>query len=244
MPRPTPGTPPWLHRAPSPAADGRVFCIPHAGCGTGIFAEWPAQTGGVEFLHVELPGRISRYGETMPGTFQELAASMIAGLGPYLDVPYAFFGHCWSALAAYEATVQAERSGLPAPARLFVSSQLAPQDGPEGRMLSMDDTQLAGELAATIREQGNEPHPELIAMYVKVLRADVEVSRRYVVPQPARLACPITAIGWEDDEEVSASVMGGWASCGQTTFELFPGRHHAFMAAPAELLAQLSRGVR
>jgi surfactin synthase thioesterase subunit len=244
MPRPTPGTPPWLHRAPSPTAAGRVFCIPHAGCGTGIFNPWPPDKDGVEFLYVELPGRLSRFGEKMPDTFQELAAAMIAGLRPYLDVPYAIFGHCWSALLAYEATAQLERSALPQPARLYVSSQLAPQDGPSGRMLGMDDAQLAEELAVTIREQGNQPHPELVAMYVKVLRGDVEMSRRYVVPDPARLSTPISAIGWDEDEEVAASVMGGWTACGEVDFELFAGRHHQFMTAPAQLLDCLSSGVK
>jgi surfactin synthase thioesterase subunit len=237
-------TSPWLQRAPSPTAASRIFCIPHAGCGTGIFGSWPPDLDGVEFLPVELPGRISRFGEAMPRTFAELAAVMIGGLAPYLDVPYAFFGHCWSALAAYEATTQLERSSLPGPARLFVSSQVAPQDGPVSRMLAMDDTELAVELAAMIRDQGQEPHQELVAVYVRVLRADVEVSRHYVVPQPVRSICPVTAIGWSDDAEVRPAEMNGWAACGDTEFQVFPGRHHRFMDAPAELLERLASGVR
>jgi surfactin synthase thioesterase subunit len=245
MPRPEPAaTTSWLQRAPSAGAAGRVFCLPHAGCGASVFGNWPPEQEGVEFLPVELPGRLTRFEEPMPDTFQELAGSLIAALRPYLDVPFAFFGHCWSALAAYEVTAQLQRAGQPAPARLFVSSQLAPQDGPAGRMLEMDDAQLAVELAATIRDQGRQPHPELVAIYLKVLRADVEVSRRYVVPQPLRLDCPITAIGWTDDSEVAADRMAGWAACGETTFPVFPGRHHRFLEAPPELLSTLCAGVR
>lgn len=230
----------WLPRPPSAAAAGRVFCIPHAGSGASIFGNWPAVSGAVEFLPVELPGRITRFGEPMPETFQELAAVMIAGLEPYLDVPFAFFGHCWSALAAYEATAQLERAGLARPTTLFVSSQVAPQDGPVGRMLGMADAELVEELETTIRAQGKQPHPELISFYIGVLRADIEVSRRYVVPDPPRLSCPITAIGWADDTEVKPAQMTGWAACGDTTFELFPGRHHRFIEAPLELLSRLS----
>jgi surfactin synthase thioesterase subunit len=237
------GTSIWLQRAPSPEASGRVFCIPHAGSGASIFDNWPAAQGSVEFLPVELPGRITRFGESMPETFQDLAAAMIAGLEPYLDVPFAFFGHCWSALIAYEATAQLQRAEQPKAERLFVSSQVAPQDGPIGRMLGMEDEELVEELEATIRAQGRRPHPELVAIYVNVLRADVEVSRRYVVPDPLRLSCPITAIGWTDDTEVRPAQMTGWTTCGETTFETFPGRHHRFIEGPPELLSTLRLGL-
>jgi surfactin synthase thioesterase subunit len=232
----------WLQRAPSMEAAGRVFCIPHAGCGASIFGNWPAERGSVEFLPVELPGRLTRFGEPMPETFQDLATAMIADLGPYLDVPFAFFGHCWSALVAYEATAQLQRADLPMAARLFVSSQVAPQDGPVGRMLGMEDAKLREELETTIRAQGSRAHPELVAIYVNVLRADVEVSRRYVVPDPLRLSCPITAIGWTDDTEVRPAQMSGWTVCGETTFEVFPGHHHRFIDAPPELLSILRVG--
>ncbi|MEV6997430.1 thioesterase domain-containing protein [Streptomyces sp. NPDC093982] len=233
---------PWLQRPPSAIATRRVFCVPHAGCGANIFDGWPERQGLVEFLPVELPGRLTRYGDPMPDTFQELAGAVIEGLRPHLDVPYALFGHCWSGLAVYEVAVQLQRAGLQMPQRLFVSGQVAPQDGPVGRMLDMDDAELAHELSLTIRAAGNHPHPELVAIYAKVLRTDVEVCRRYVVPEPTRLNCPVTAIGWADDTEVPPERMAGWAQCADTTFEVFPGRHERFLDAPPELLRTLSAG--
>lgn len=233
----------WLQRKPSRSATGRVFCIPQAGYGSGVFGAWPQVRNGVEFLPVELPGRGARFAESMPASFRELVREMAADLRPYLDVPFAFFGHCWSAHIAYEVTVEVRAAGGPLAAGLFVSSQVAPQDGPFGRMLDMTDADLTDELEATIREQGNRPYPDLLALYVKVLRTDVELARRYRVADPVRVACPIMAIGWTDDDEVRPEQMTGWSRCGDTTFELFAGPHLRFVDAPAELLETLCAGI-
>ncbi|WP_320068793.1 thioesterase II family protein [Micromonospora sp. RTGN7] len=231
---------PWLTAKPSATATARVFLIPYAGCGAGLYRNWPARHAAVDLVPVELPGRETRIAEPVAATFEELAAAMIEGLRPYLDVPFAFFGHCWSALAAYEATAQLQRAGGPRPAHLVVSSQVAPQDGPVGRMLGMTDPEMAEELTTTIQALGGQPHPELVRLYTDVLRADVEASRRYVVPEPLRLDCPITAVGWTEDSEVPADRMAGWNACGDTDFVLFAGRHHRFIDAPGELLRLLS----
>jgi surfactin synthase thioesterase subunit len=243
MPPHVTGRTAWLPRPPSAAPAGRVFCIPYAGCGTSLFRNWPREQDSVEFLPVELPGRETRLAEPVAGTFEELAGAMIKALAPYLDVPFAFFGHCWSALAAYEATARLHRAGLPRPARLFVSSQVAPQDGPVGRMLGMNEEELSEEVSTTIRALGGQPHPELVAIYAEVLRADVDASRQYIVRAPAPLDCPITAIGWTDDGEVRPERMAGWSACGDTTFEVFIGRHYQFIEAPPELLTTLSAGL-
>ncbi|MFI0939405.1 thioesterase II family protein [Streptomyces sp. NPDC021020] len=234
----------WLQRSPSPTVAGRVFCIPHAGCGGSVFEKWPERRDGVEFLAVELPGRLTRFGERMPSTFEELARALVAGIEPYLDLPFAFFGHCWSALAAYEVAVHLDRAGLPMPGRLFVSSQPGPQEKLTGRMISMSEAELAGELKKTVRAMGHEPHPELVSIYIDVLRADIDVSLRYSVPDPPTLSCPITAIGWTDDTEVRPEEMSGWAACGDTDFVVLPGVHHQFIDAPPDLLAALCAGVR
>lgn len=230
---------PWLPRTPSSTATKRVFCFPHAGCGANIFEPWPAEKDGVELLPVELPGRLTRYGDPMPNTFQELAAAVIKGLRPYLDTPFSLFGHCWSGLLAYEVALQLQEAGLPQPERLFISGQLAPQDGPAGRMLEMDDAELEQDLIETVKRAGNEPYPELLAVYTKILRTDVEVCRRYIVPDPTRLDCPITAIGWAEDTDVTPDQMSGWTKCGDTAFKVFSGEHGRFLEAPEELLRTL-----
>jgi len=233
----------WLQREASTAAAARVFCVPHAGSGTSVFDSWPAIRDGVEFLPVELPGRLSRFTERPPPTLNDLAAAMVAGLDRYLDVPFAFFGHCWSAILAYEVTHQLERAGA-TPTRLFVSAEVPPQVGPSGRMLDMDETELAAEVATTIRAAGKNPHPELVSIYVRILRNDIELRRRYTASSPLRLACPITAFGWSEDGEYGPDEMAGWAECGDITFTLFPGHHDRFRDAPPELIDTICAGLR
>jgi surfactin synthase thioesterase subunit len=234
----------WLRRPPSVKATGRVFCIPYSGCGASMYRQWPREQDGVEFLPLELPGHETRFAEPNFGTYQELAKAMAVGLEPYLDVPYGFFGHCGSALAAYEVSAELSRAGYPIPANVFVSSEVAPQDGPYGRFLTMSDAELGVELDTLIRNLGGTPSAELISFYLEVLTADVETNKRYVMPDPFRLPCPITAIGWTEDNEIPFSMMGGWRQCGDITFELLEGRHHRFIEAPPELLAVLCSGVR
>jgi surfactin synthase thioesterase subunit len=233
----------WLIRAPAPTAIGRVFLIPYSGCGASMYRQWPEDQDGVEFLPLELPGHETRFAEPNFGSYQELAKAMAADLTPYLDVPFGFFGHCGSALAAYEVSAELIRTGRPAPTRLYVSSEVAPQDGPAGRFLQMSEAELSAELETLIRELGGTPHPELVALYLEVLCSDVDANKRYVVPDPFRLSCPITAIGWTEDSEISYTSMDGWPQCGDTTFELLPGRHHRFIEAPTDLLGVLRAGL-
>ena len=248
----------WLQRSPSTTVAGRVFLIPHAGCGTSVFRNWPQEQARIEFLPVELPGRLTRFTDPMPKTFQDLAAAMLAGLESYLDVPFAFFGHCWSALAAYEATVALEtlalagraetaaldRADPPRPAGLFVSSLMAPQDEVIGRLMTMNEAQLAEELEKTVRDMGNRPHPELVSIYANILRADLDMSQHYVASDPGPLSCPISAFGWSEDTEVTPAQMTGWAKCGETTLRVLPGQHNRIVDAPPDLLDELCSGLR
>lgn len=165
-------------------------------------------------------------------------------LAPHLDRPYSFFGHCGSALAAYEASVHLQRSGLPTPACLFVSSQVAPQDGPVGRFLSMTDGELLEELAEMTRAMGGTPVPALLQLYVGILRSDVEANKRYVVPDPVRLRCPITAISWSECADLPAAQMSGWSRCGRTRNVVLPGGHHRFLDGESDLLDVLEAGVQ
>lgn len=243
MRRPDGAAPNWFLREPRKDVSARVFCLPYSGCGATMYRRWPLVRDGVEFCAVQLPGRENRMREPSFESYEELAVDLSEGLRPYLNVPFALFGHCSSALAAFETAVRLCETGI-APARLFVSSEVAPQDGPYGYFLELEDQELSRELADLLIGMGGKPHTGLVELMLDVLRRDVNVNKRYVKPDPPRLPCPITAIGWKDDTDIEPRQMTGWSRCGQTELVLLNGGHYEFVEAPDALLDVLVRGVR
>ena len=139
------------------------------------------------------------------------------------------------------------RHDLPVPDRLFVSSQVAPHDGPSSRFLRMTDAELGEELAGLMRTMGSEPHPALIEMALGVLRADVEADRAYRLPEPVRLPSAVHAIGWDSDLEIRPEQLGGWreyAEPGRFCDTVLPGEHYDFLTGPPALLDVLADGMK
>lgn len=227
----------WLLREPADSA-ARLFCLPYSGCGAAMYRDWPRYIGHIEVCPVQLPSRDSRFAEPHFETYERLAAQLIDGLGPFLDRPFALFGHCGSALPAYEVSVQLAQRGGPVPSNLIVSSQVAPHDGPYGRLLGLTEAELAAEVRELMTELGMVVIDDLLEVYLEVLRADIEANKRYHSP-PVRLAHPITAIGWDADTEVSPDLMHGWRDCGDTRFAVLHGRHYQFLKPTDQLLAVL-----
>jgi surfactin synthase thioesterase subunit len=226
----------WFLKELSAEAGARLFCLPYSGCGASMYRRWPQLVGDLEICPVQFPGRESRLREEPARTYQDLALAMAEGLLPYLDRPFAFFGHCGSALAGYETALRLVTRGYPEPARVFLSSQVAPHQGPHGRFLKMTDEELRNEVRELIRQAGGMVLPSLVELSLEILRADIEMNKRYRLDEPARLPCPITAISWRQDAEVDPGLMTGWADCGETVFRLLDGEHYRFMEAPPELM--------
>lgn len=236
----------WLLRRPKDDSPARVFLFPYAGIGASMYTNWPQRIGGAEVCLVQLPARENRLREPHFGTYEELTGPLLEGLAPHLDRPFAFFGHCSGVLPAYAAAAELARQGLRTPDRLIVSSQVAPHDGPYGRLLDLAQDELAEELRTLTRAMGGEPHPDLIEIGVDVLSADIEAYRRYRPGEPERLPTAITTIGWRDDTVVPAGLMGGWsryADEGRTRSVLLEGAHYDFLGAPAALIAELAHDV-
>jgi surfactin synthase thioesterase subunit len=226
----------WLLREPADSPM-RLFCLPYSGCGASMYRAWPRFTGDLETCPVQPPGRENRLRERGHGTYQELAADALEHLGPYFDRPFGLFGHCGSALAAFELAVQLCTNGRRAPAAVFVSSQVAPQDGPYGTLLTMDDTQLRQALRDLFVEMGNPtPSEDLLDVCMRTLRVDVRANARYVMPEPYRLPMPLVSIGWTDDDKVTPAQMAGWPRCGPTIVRVLSGHHFSFLDAPQALL--------
>jgi surfactin synthase thioesterase subunit len=95
---------PWIeYYKPNPQARLRLFCFPYAGGGAAVFRGWVDRMPGiVEVCPVQLPGRETRMKEAPFNRLSTLVPAAAQALLPYLDKPFAFFGHSMGALVSFE----------------------------------------------------------------------------------------------------------------------------------------------
>src|SRR5207237_545469 len=120
---------------------------------------------------------------------------------PYLNKPFAFFGHSMGALLSFELARRLQGQYQLSPVRLFVSGRGAPHlpdlDTPRH---TLPDAELLEEL----RRLNGTPmeildHPELLQLMLPLLRADFAICETYVYADGVRLSCPLTALGGLND---------------------------------------------
>ncbi|MFG2957392.1 thioesterase II family protein [Streptomyces sp. NPDC048291] len=233
---------PWFVRQPSTEHSARIFCFPFSGAGASAFSAWPAEIDDIEVCPVQFPGRENRLGHPHYGTYENLAAELADTLKPFLDRPFAFFGHCAGALPAFETVVRLDDLGLPGPHHLFVSGQPAPHDASHDRMLTMTESELRAEVETFVRDRGIDPRPDMIDMGLSVLLRDHAAARAYRRAEPVAVRCSITVLHWRDDPDVSLDLLQGWRRYSDAVdFQAVDGGHHDFAGAPDALLRSLTR---
>src|SRR5262245_42641441 len=105
----------------------RLFCFHYAGGSAQVFHDWPERLPpSVETATIQLPGRGHRFGEPYFRRLAPLSCITAQELAPYLDKPFAFFGHSIGALLCFETTRDLRRSNRPLPSHLFISATEAP----------------------------------------------------------------------------------------------------------------------
>ncbi|GLZ35173.1 thioesterase [Lentzea sp. NBRC 105346] len=241
----------WLLRNPAPDAEARLFCLPYSGVGASVFRRWPTHIGPLEVVPLQLPGRENRIGQPGYRDFPTFAKDAAEALEPYLDRPYAVFGHCMGAILAHALVTE-----LPEPQRLYVSSSRVPHWAPDRRYRmpapgsvgvyhpSMTEEQLAAEVSRVARTVGGaDLHPDLVPLALRVLRGDLEMCFGYAPPLTPT-GCPISTIGWTDDADVSPDEMGVWQEVAPTTHHVLPGDKLTFLEAPAELQELIEKDFR
>jgi len=164
---------------------------------------------------------------------------------PYLEVPFAFFGHSMGALASFETARQLRREHALLPVHLLVSGCRAPQlPSPYPPLHALPDPEFLKELRLLngIPRQALE-YPELIELMLPTLRADFAVYDTYTYSTEPPLECPISAFGGLQDGKVSRDCLAAWRDQTSTSFSLqmFPGDHFFLHTAQPLLLQTLYR---
>jgi medium-chain acyl-[acyl-carrier-protein] hydrolase len=219
----------WFVKRPDPGARLRLFCFPHAGLGASVFRSWVGALGpAVDVMAVQLPGRESRQFENPFRRMPELCDAAAAALQPYLDVPFALFGHSMGGAVAFEvASRLREHRGLQ---RLFVSARRAPHlRDPLPPACHLTDPEFVGVIQHRYAGIPQEvlDSPGLLELLLPRLRADFELLETYHADSPAALPCPLSVFGGIADTTVSRSELQAWApySAGPFRVRMIDGGH-------------------
>ena len=238
----------WLRiSSPKPNARLRLFCFPYAGGGGMIYRTWHQYLpSDIEVCAVQLPGRENRLRERPFTNLVELVQQLLPHLLPYLDKPYAIFGHSMGALIAFELAQQLVRQPGRIPTYLFVSGRRAPfLPEPELPLHKLPTDEIF--LAELQRRYNNIPAPiyedaELRALFAPLLRADLALVETYQCPAPTSLPCSIVALGGDSDPLVSLTELQSWQTLTHAAFALhrFHGGHLYLNEQPQQLLATIT----
>ena len=240
------GTNPWiLCPRPNPQAHLRLFCFPYAGGGASIYRVWPAQLPAeIEVCAIQLPGRENRLRESCFTRIAPLVEALSPALAPYLDRPFAFFGHSLGALIGFELARQIRRQFQLAPVRLFASARPAPHvvdTAPPAYRLS--DAALITQL----RNLNGTPsailqHPELMDLLLPILRADFAVNETYVYSPDEPLDTPISALCGLQDPKATEHDVRQWGVHTRRDFRLrtVVGDHFFVTSAQAFVLEAIT----
>jgi surfactin synthase thioesterase subunit len=221
----------WLVPA-TPAADAtrRLFCLPYAGGGASLFHPWRAHMPpGVALVAVQLPGRENRLREPAFTNVAGLVAAMGPRLRPYFDRPYSLLGYSYGALLAFELARWLRRQGERPPDHLFVAARRAPHLAGEGPVVHR---YADSELVEWLRDLGGTPdlllqHPELLPLYLPILRADLTAHETYCYRPEEPLQVPITAFGGLGDRQARPAEVEAWREQTSSAWSahFYPGGH-------------------
>jgi surfactin synthase thioesterase subunit len=210
----------------------RLFCFPFAGGGASAFAGWAASfPNQIAVCPVQYPGREDRWGEPSFSSLKSLVETLADDLEPYWRGRFAFLGHSFGALVAFELARALERRGLPNPVRLFISAVRAPHLPLKESIHELPEQDFLNKLCefdgmpeAVMRSK------DLLEVVLPIIKEDFRLFEQYRFESTPPLPIPISVFGGLRDTNVPVGDLLAWS--GQTS-KAFRSRflegHHFFL---------------
>lgn len=177
----------------------------------------------------------------------QIVDRMEQALSPWLDRPFAFFGHSMGGLLAFELGRRLRRTNAPMPFHFFASARSAPQLTPvEPPTYALPDKEFIAELK---RLDGIDPavlaDPELVQLILPWIRADFEMTQTYRYVSEAPLPCPITVFGGIQDKAIPRDRLEAWKEQTESQFVLrmLPGGHFFIDTCEETLVAAVEQQI-
>ncbi len=174
-----------------------------------------------------------------------LMPALIEDMLPLLDRPFAFYGHSLGATVAFECALNLRRNLRLNPLHIFVGASQAPQlPWKHSPMRSLPEDLFLSEMD---KRYGALPHevisdPELRALVVPILRADITMIETYEHVPESPLGCDITVFGGAQDHIVERAELESWReqTSGRFRLQMLDGNHLFLKSHKDQLLLSIA----
>lgn len=228
----------------------RIIALPFAGGNRFSFNDIEKHASKkMEWTTLELPGRGSRFKESLLSNVDDMVDDLMQKIKPHLlkEGAYALYGHSMGTLLGYELTKRIVDAKLKQPTCLFFTGRGAP--GFE-RCSKKRSSLPKDEFWKEIDKIGGLPsdifqHKELLDLYYPIMKYDFKAIEDYKFQKMERpLSMPIhicmgeDEIGKEEDDKTPIDSMKAWQyeTTSPCSFELLKGDHFFILNNP-ELIA-------
>jgi malonyl CoA-acyl carrier protein transacylase len=208
----------------------RLFCFHYLGGGASAFRKWSDSfPSEIQICPIQLPGRENRINEQPFQRIESLVEMLAQVLYPYMDRPFAFYGHSMGALISFELARQLRRQHGLIPVHLFAAAYYAPHAiSPFQKISDIEKSELISSLPRLIdAPESLLKKTEFIEALLPTVKADLQIVGKHVYSDEEPLDCPISAFGGLQDKEVSYDDLSRWSEHTQSKFnsQMFPGKH-------------------
>lgn len=249
----------WIsYRKKSNKPQARLFCFPYGGSGASIYRDWQQNLADfIEVCPIQLPGRENRLDEAPANELAPLIHQLVEHLQPEWDLPFAFFGHSFGSLIAFELTRALRKQNLPQPFHLFVSAFPDPRiptkslDKVIARLqtlkLDLFDLRYAEsvaklndaaliEVSCILSESGllefghSAMNKEFLKIFLPIFINDMSLVKNYQYQSESPLDVPLTVFTGQRDTWVNHADHLGWTQHTRNVcdFQQFDS-HHLFI---------------
>ncbi len=207
-----------------------------------VFFDWSERLGTrVECVSLLYAGRGQRLREKPCLSVEDLVRQISEVFSAYTAKPFAFYGHSFGGIVAFELAREMKRSGLPGPEHLFVGATRPPHlelpfppihELGDADFISNVQCRYGGMPAAILQD------PEVLEMFLPAMRADFTAYETYRFQPGEPLEIPITAFGGANDSAVKIDSLREWSLHTVAGFDMnvLPGGHFFPTTSGRELI--------
>ncbi|KAA8691149.1 thioesterase [Pseudomonas caricapapayae] len=218
-----------------------ILLCPFAGASGGAFHNWRGlDEPGLDLTLAIYPGRDQRMHEPCLRHVQPLAESLateIQTMPATQRQPLILAGHSMGAQVAFETCLLLEQAGTP-PAGLVLSACHAPHLSGRRLLSHLDDQRFIEQLVAIGGvSQALLANPDLLALFMPLLRADFQATESYhrpLHPSRQRLQTPTLLLHGSHDPEADQDEVSAWQHwlCGESQQHVMAGDHFYLTQRP------------